>query len=376
MKVCFFAPTAYAYFKPDAVTWAGGAETQQVLVARRMVERGIDVSFIVGDYGQPPVETVDGIRLVRSFAPFTGNRKLRFVPDMLSIRRAMRVADADIYNQRSTSFLTGQLAWFAGRLGRAFTFSAGSDYNAYPDCQGTIPRPMAALYRYGIARADAVIAQTEKQRRLMEANFRREIVLIRNGIPIPAGPLPAPGPRSGPPEFLWVGSLRWMKRAELFVELARRVPEARFTLVGGRFQDAAYHRSIVEAIRSAPNVTHVEFVPPGEIDAWYARAFALVNTSSLEGFPNTYLHAWVHGVPVLTLEIDPDDIIARERIGIVGGSLDGLAAAARRLVSEPQLRAGMSARAVAYARRAHDIVARADEYIDLFGRIVSGRRRA
>ena len=38
---------------------------------------------------------------------------------------AQRIADADVYNQRSTSFYTGQIAWFAARLGRLFTFSLG-----------------------------------------------------------------------------------------------------------------------------------------------------------------------------------------------------------------------------------------------------------
>ena len=98
MKVCFFSPTAYSYFRPDRAAWRGGAETHQLLVARHMLSKGIEVSFIVGDFGQAPVETVDGITLVKSFTPFKGNRKLSFIPDMIRIRAAMRTAGADIYN--------------------------------------------------------------------------------------------------------------------------------------------------------------------------------------------------------------------------------------------------------------------------------------
>ena len=379
MRVCFFAPTAYAYFRPNAATWAGGAETQQVLVGRHLASKGVSVSFIVGDYGQRDIEVVDGITLIKSFTPFKGNRKLRFLPDMLSIRRAMRAADADVYNQRSTSFFTGQLAWFARRLGRAFTFSVGSDYNVYPDCQGNLPAAMAALYRWGIRRADAVIAQTEKQKRLLAENFGREAVLIRNGVPIPdpsaATVPPAPGsPETGSgdgPAFLWVGGLRWMKRAELFVELARRVPETRFILVGGAVGDPAYYRSIKEKLREAPNVSQIDFVPPGEMDIYYRKAYALVNTSSLEGFPNTFLHAWAHGVPVLSLEIDPDDTIVRNRVGLVGGTIEGLAAAVRRLIADPKERAEMSLRAAAYVRDHHDIRDRGDDYRRLFEKLAS-----
>jgi len=384
VKVCFFSPTAYSYFNPRGATWAGGAEMQQLLLGRHMLSKGIEVSFIVGDYGQPEVETFERITVIRSFAPFRGNRKLRFVPDMISIARAMRIAGADIYNQRSTSFFTGQLAFFAARLGKAFTFSAGMDYNAYPDCQGMLSWPMTALYRYGFAKADAVIAQTEKQRRLMMANFHREVVLIRNGIDVHEPPSPAAhhgGAESGrtasrnaaAPEFLWVGSFRRAKRPELFLELARELPEARFTLIGGRGDNDPEYRDLPERASSIPNLRFEGFVPPTEIERYYARAFALVNTSRLEGFPNTYLHSWLHGVPVLTIEIDPDTIIEENRIGAATGSFEGLVKAARALIANPASREEMSARAAVYVRRNHDIRDRGDDYIRLFEGILAAR---
>ena len=51
------------------------------------------------------------------------------------------------------------------------------------------------------------------------------------------------------------------------------------------------------------------------IDALYDRAKVLVNTSDVEGFPNSYLQAWIRGVPVVTL-IDPDGVIEREGLGV------------------------------------------------------------
>lgn len=391
MKVCFFSPTAYAYFNPDSSTWAGGAEVQQVLLARKMAGNGLDVSFIVGDYGQPDSEIVDGITIIKSFEPFKGNRKLRFVPDMLKIYGAMKVADADIYNQRSTSFFTGQLACFASRLGKAFTFSIGIDYNCYPDGNGLLPLPVSLLYRYGIRKADAVIAQTEEQRRLFTRNFGKEPVLIRNGIEIPHRGQEAPGeagtgphasgggtPDRGSADFLWVGSFRRRKRPELYIELARRVPEARFNIIGGVGDDRAFYEEMRESIEHVPNVNYLGFVPPEEIEAHYRSAYALINTSNLEGFPNTYLHSWVHGVPTLTIEIDPDGIIESYRIGEATGTFEGLVSAVRRIFTDPSLRTGMSERARRYVEEHHDIRDRADDHIRLFDRILkrsSGKGR-
>jgi glycosyltransferase involved in cell wall biosynthesis len=387
MKVCFFSPTAYSYFGPSREGWAGGAEIQQILVAKHMLKHGIDVSFIVGDYGQPDVELVEGITVIKAFAPFRGNRKLRFLPDMLKIYRAMRIADADVYNQRSTSFFTGQLAFFTSLLGKVFTFSIGIDYNCFTDCDGYVPFPMTLLYRYGVRKADAVIAQTEMQKSLFEKNFGREAVLIRNCMEIP------PIDRTGLPdywdgskshgtersrEFLWVGSFRRRKRPELFLELARRVPEANFTIIGGMGDDARYHEGIAAQARGIANVRYEGFVDPDEIDAYYARAYALVNTSFLEGFPNTYLHSWALGVPAYTIEVDPDGIIERHRIGGVAGSIEGLVAAVRALIADPEARRDMSRRARKYVEENHDVEDRGDDYTRLFRELleISSRKKS
>ncbi|OQX84328.1 MAG: hypothetical protein B6D63_04950 [Candidatus Latescibacteria bacterium 4484_7] len=380
LKVCFFSPTAYSYFDKSKNLWAGGAEIQQVLVAREMAARGIEVSFIVGDYGQDDVEVFGDITVIKSFAPFKGNRKLRFILDMLKIYRAMKIADADVYNQRSTSFYTGQLAYFAARLKKKFTFSIGIDYNCLSDCGGFLPKIMCRLYRYGIRKADAVIAQTEQQKKLLRENFDVEATLIRNGIYIPTGTSHddaldkvenALQGKEKTREFLWVGSFRKRKRPELFVELARRIPEARFTLIGGVGDDKDYYEKIVKDAEKVENLRYVGFVPPERIDSYYRKAFALINTSYLEGFPNTYLHSWIYGTPTLTIEIDPDGIIEREGIGRKTGSFEELVRSARELCSDENLRNHMSQRAWNYVRKNHDIKDRSQDYIELFERLIA-----
>ena len=383
MKVCFFSPTAYGYFNPESYIWAGGAETQQVLIAKHMVDRGIEVSFIVGDHGQPDIEIHEGITVIKSFTPFAGNRKLRFIPDMLRIRRAMRIADADIYNQRAVSFYTGQFSWFVSRMGKKFTFSLGIDYNCFPDCGGNLSFPMTALYRYGIKNTDAIIAQTEKQKGLLMKQMGRESVLIRNGIGlIDADRIPeypsesrevascAPSQESHRKEFLWVGSFRRRKRPELFLELAQQIPEADFTIVGGGGDDSSYYRGIAEKATSIPNVNYPGFVQPEKIEKYYKRAYAYINTSNLEGFPNTYLHSWRRGVPTFTIEIDPDEIIERNGIGGCTGTFDRLVETIRSIVSDTGRRNIMSRRALDYISANHDIRDKGDEYIRLFESLV------
>ena len=64
-KICFFSLAAYSYLAQKDTGTAGGAELQQVLLARELIKKGFDISFIVDDYGQQSVENVDGIKIFK-----------------------------------------------------------------------------------------------------------------------------------------------------------------------------------------------------------------------------------------------------------------------------------------------------------------------
>jgi glycosyltransferase involved in cell wall biosynthesis len=70
--------------------------------------------------------------------------------------------------------------------------------------------------------------------------------------------------------------------------------------------------------------------PHDEVSSVLSRAALLVNTSEVEGFPNAYLEAWNHGVPVVTFN-DVDGIIAANRIGVVVASLEQMVNTVRTL---------------------------------------------
>ena len=67
MKICFISPKAYMLFNENVQSTFGGAEVQLFLIAKELVKNeNYDISFMVGDYGQPAVEEYYNIHLYKA----------------------------------------------------------------------------------------------------------------------------------------------------------------------------------------------------------------------------------------------------------------------------------------------------------------------
>lgn len=358
--VCFVGtgpvvPKVLAVESPDQI---GGAELQLKEIAFRLADRGWPISFVVGDYGQEATCLHPDIRIVKAHAPHGQKTGVQFFArDLPRFWRALRAADADIYFQYGVGGLTGPLAWFARRQRRRFVFWMASDSD--PQCRvpgaSRLPRSQRWLGYQGMRQADVLLAQTTGQQALAQRYLRRDSELLPNIWP---GPYELSPPERSQESVLWVGSIRSVKRPLLLPEIARALPDIPFTMVGGKSRgDEGLYDQLLAALADTPNVDFRGFVPPNEVDRYYARAALLVCTSAVEGFPNTFLHAWGRGRPVVTT-YDPGGLVTRERLGQAEQSVAEVVAAVQRLWKDPALCLEIGARAIHYVQTHHhpDIV--------------------
>jgi glycosyltransferase involved in cell wall biosynthesis len=117
------------------------------------------------------------------------------------------------------------------------------------------------------------------------------------------------------------------------------------------------------------NVEWLGPVPFEETLSWFDRAATLVNTSpeGHEGFPNTFIQAWLRGVPVLTLGVDPDGVIREHDLGDVARDVDGLAATLSDLLADASGYARLAANVSAFARERFTVERVADCFLDALG---------
>jgi glycosyltransferase involved in cell wall biosynthesis len=314
---------------------SGGAEVQQTLIAKALVRRGFPVSMVVGDYGQADNSQWDGITTYKAYRRDAGLPVLRFFhPRWTRVWAAMKRADADIYYVMCAGMEIAEVALFARAYKRKVIFGIASD----SDCD---PRTLLVrfwrdkqLYRLGLRLADAVLAQTEAQRIALQRNYGRSSVVVKSlAAPAVASHVLADRDIS----VLWVSNIQQLKRPDLLLELASRMNDLQFAIIGG---PVVGHESLYEDVaRRCATLANVKFygpVPYHDVSDFYARARVFVNTSDIEGVPNSYLQAWAHGTPVVAF-LDPNGVIATSHLGAVATDLQEMQAHVRALATDDEL---------------------------------------
>jgi glycosyltransferase involved in cell wall biosynthesis len=137
--------------------------------------------------------------------------------------------------------------------------------------------------------------------------------------------------------------------------------------MAGGHADAAHRERVVAGLPG--NVDWLGPIPFEETLAWFDRAAALVNTSppGHEGFPNTFIQAWLRGVPVLTLGVDPDGIVREHDLGDVVRTVDELAASLSGLLGDSGGYARIAENVAAFARERFTVERVADCFLEAVG---------
>jgi glycosyltransferase involved in cell wall biosynthesis len=207
------------------------------------------------------------------------------------------------------------------------------------------------LYEFGLKRADSILVQSVTQQRAMLKNYGRQSTVTRSFV---AKPGSSDSGRLKDVDVLWVSNIRQIKRPDRLLALARAMPMARFHMAGGPSPgEADLYRSMEDEARGIANLEFHGAIPYLDIGLLFDRAKVFANTSDLEGFPNTFLQAWVRGIPVVTM-FDPDGVVGRKGLGSSHSSLEDMAAGlAKMLVSADAYQQASSA-SLEFMEEQHD----------------------
>lgn len=115
--------------------------------------------------------------------------------------------------------------------------------------------------------------------------------------------------------ILWVASSQPLKQPWYFLDLAKSFPSEKFVMLMPRTytRTSDFVKSQAEFL---PNLGLIDRqIPLSEVQDLFLRAKVFVNTSETEGFPNTFLQAWASMTPVLSLKVNPSEVLTKHNIG-------------------------------------------------------------
>lgn len=347
-----------------SVEVVGGAEVQMCLLARAFAKAGHRVSMICLDYGQEDGIEIDGVRVLKAHTPDGGLPIVRFLyPRFFSIWQALGRADADIYYQRAAGVHTGFVAAFCRLRRRKFVFAAAHDADFDATCPLIRFARDKSIFRWGLRWATDIVVQNPTQKQLCAMAYKREALLVRSCYSPPYG---AGNNRDG--YVLWVSTLRRWKRPELFIELARRLPQYQFRMVGGG-ESQEYYAELQAQAKVVSNLDFVGFVPHADIDRQFDGARVFVNTSDHEGFPNTFLQAWARRVPCVSF-VDTGSILDGRSVQYRVTGIEELTGTVLQLMSDEQMWCEAGQRSIRYFSEKHSVERAIEDYSEIFGRMM------
>jgi glycosyltransferase involved in cell wall biosynthesis len=304
----------------------------------------------------------DGL-LIHQIGSTNASPRFGYITDAVPLYRALNEIRPDVIYQRVGCGYTAIAACFAQRHRTRMIWHVAHDDDVTPGSaimhgRNPVRRFLEARsVAYGIRQAPLIVVQTEQQARLLELHYHRQAdAVIPNFQPEPREPID----KTGPVRVVWIASLKPWKQPEIFVRIARELrdlADVQFVMVGGRASrsEDEWDRAIMREVASTPNLQYVGRLTQSEVNRLLASSHVFVNTSLKEGFPNTFIQAWMREVPVVSLAVDPDGVMTREAIGICAGSEEGMVRAVRMLASDARLRGEYGLRGKQHAHRRHSL---------------------
>ncbi len=322
-RVCIFGYNVLDALRGKVV---GGAELQMALLANALASHGIYV-VVIDREARSSFQYQRNIWIEALPNWDRGIRGLRFfthrIPNLI---RCLRSANASVYYVRGCTYLFFLPLYVARRLRAKFVMALSHDSelwtfherykifyrknaNLWDWISTIIPNELA--YAIIPRSSNLILVQHRSQQELADkCGFKS--MLFPNIVNSDISQVERKRERRN---VLIVGAITSRKSLHLLVPVIKKLNSTTFEFIGAPGDTKGIR--IQKELQLCPNVVlHGRLNRKQTLDK-VAGAKVLLNTSQMEGFPNAFLEAWALGTPVISLFVDPGDVIKTHRLGYV-----------------------------------------------------------
>jgi len=346
MKILIIAHSFYEYN-------FGGAEYQLYLMSQYLIERGYDIHylFLVKDVNNIPTE-IEKIKLhpIQEKSRFV-NRLIgrNFIRYKKEVETVLKAVNPEVVLHRNLSSIFYPIIKNSN-IKTILHLAHKKDVSKFhfKFSRKIITEYLESKYRkYILKNVDYIIGQAKYQDNLLKQNFQRKCdLIIANFHPYPKEKII----KSDKIKILWIANWKKWKQPEIFIALAENLRhiDAEFIMIG-RKVDSSWTKELINRIEKVQNLTYLGEKSLKETNEILAQGDIFVNTSLYEGFPNTFIQAWMRRVVVVSLNVDPDNVLKNNRLGFHSQQFDMMVHDVKELIENKKLRKKIVEKAQQYS---------------------------
>jgi len=312
IKICFVQAYAYAVFNPKSKAKIGGAEVDLYNIGTELAkDKRFYVYFLVADFGQKNIEFYNNIKVVKTYSQ--KKSILNYFSAIFKFYLRLAQINADIYFTANLSKYVGFTNFYCKIFKKIHIHRT--------EHQDQVNRHVIIkeirrghgkylLFLLGYMNVNHIIVQNLEDQAMLKKTFNYPSNVIRNSYPIQYV-------NKAKRDFiLWVARSEKWKRPEGYIQLAKAFPKEKFVMIMPIADNQRFFNYIKNEAYKVSNLRFIPGVPFSKIEYYYKNAKVFVNTSLSEGFPNSFNQAMNFSTPLLSLNINPDDFINKNQVGI------------------------------------------------------------
>ncbi|UBM62460.1 glycosyltransferase family 4 protein [Candidatus Sulfidibacterium hydrothermale] len=351
MKIVFLIYSYYKYL-------IGGSEHQAFILAKNLVKRGYEVHYIfVNSTNDDVPYEDDGIIL----HPLKLLKKNKWFGNPLfsyrkQINKKLKLINPDFIYHRNLMPFLGIACKYCKKHRCKVIWHIASKTDVEKYSLKLTPSLLVnylnkKLINFGILNTDMIITQENYHNEQLLLNYNKSnTILINKFFPVPNYEIKK---KDKPISVVWIANIKPIKQLEKFIELARKYESQEDILfkVIGKLPDkkTKYGKFILKKISSSKNLFVLGKLHPDEVNNVLANSHIFVNTSLLEGgVPVTFIQAWLNEVPVLSLNVNPDNVFNKYKVGYYCNTIDVMTQKLDLLINNKTLRKEMGKSAKSY----------------------------
>jgi len=306
MKIAIIFPKdSEAIFNIGSTRTFGGATVQMYLFAKELnnyKNKGINTYSFIIDYKKIYFKDFNSFNFIKTY-----KEKDLFIVKYFKFLRQLIAVKPDIVIQHGLTIFSCILAVICKFLGIKFVFMFAHDRESAGHYQTSNKK--CPLFGFLLANSHFLIVQNDFQLKQIPEKFKIKSKIIKNGFEI--------GKFNDEirSHVLWVARYDHFKRPSIFLDIVKMNPDISFIMICPPTKNDLFYDSFKKNANKIQNLKFISFVNFNEIDNYFKKAKIFVNTSESEGFPQTFIQAAMHSVPILSLSVNPTNFLSKYNCG-------------------------------------------------------------